>query len=299
MKAKKALSIFLTAILAASVLVGCSTPAKADETPAAQEQQVEETVEEAKYADGLYYASSDEASEWRSNVVIEVKDGKIVDAEWNALNIAGGKDKMTFASDGEYGMIKASKIDAEWHEQAATTAAYLVETQDPSAVEYSDEDGHVEAISGATIKVKGFFELADKALSNGPIAEGSFKDGYYYTEGQPSEKGEKDIVQLVVVNGSIVDANINVLMKNKEDKDSDKKTISMAGEYGMEKVASSPVHEQFAAIEKYLIENQGTEVNYIDEDKTDSITGATISVKDYLTLVDEALNADPLYTIFK
>jgi len=299
MKSKKALSIFLTAILAASVLVGCSTPADTEETPAAQEQQVEETVNEAKYADGLYYASADEASEWRSNVVIEVKDGKIVDAEWNALNIAGGKDKMTFASDGEYGMIKASKIGAEWHEQAAITAEYLIETQDPSAIEYSDEDGHVEVISGSTIKVKEFFELADKALSNGPIAEGNFKDGYYYTEGQLSEKEEKDIVQLVVVNGSIVDANINVLMKDKEDKDSNKKTISMAGEYGMEKVSNFPVHEHFAAIENYLVETQSTEVNYIDEDKTDSITGATISVKDYLTLVDEALSADPLYTIFK
>jgi len=297
MKFKKALSIFLTTILAASVLVGCSTPAKSDEVPTSQEQQVEDSVNEAKYADGLYYAAGEFGSEWTSNVVVKVKDGKIVDAEWNALNIAGGKDKMTLAADGEYGMIKAAK--AEWHEQAASTAAHLIETQDPTIIEYTDEDGRTDAISGVTIKVVDFFKVAEKALTNGPIAEGNFKDGYYYVEGEPSEKGERNMVQLVVVNGSIVDANINVLMKDKEDKDSNKKTISIAGDYGMEKVASAPAHDQLAAIEKYLIEKQDTEVNYIDESKTDSITGATISVKNYLTLVDEALNADPLYPIFK
>lgn len=300
MKAKKTLAIFLTAILAASVLVGCGTTDKAEDTPTNQEQQVEDTTDEAKYADGFYYAVADEfGGGWKYNVTIEVKDGKITDAEWSGLNIKGGKDKVTLAADGEYGMIKASKIEAEWHEQAAKVAEYLIEKQDPTAIEYTDEDGHTDAISGATIKVKDFFELAEKALNNGPIAKGNFKDGYYHVESEPSEKGEVSIAQLVVVNGSIVDANINVLMKDKEDKDSDKKTISIAGDYGMEKVASAPVHEQLAAIEKFLIEKQTTEVNYTDEDKTDSITGATISVKGYLTLVDEALKGEPAYPIFK
>lgn len=302
MKSKKVLSIFLTAVLAASLLVGCSSTPKTTEAPEAPvTQEQNEPASEAKYADGFYYAVADEfASDgWKYNVAIEVKDGKITDAEWNGLSIAGGKDKITLAADGEYGMIKASKIGAEWNEQSAKVSAHLIEIQDPTIVEYTDADGHSDAISGATITVKDFFELADKALKAQPIAKGNYTDGYYHNAAEPTAEGETTFAQLVVVNGSIVDANINVLMKNKADKASNKKTISIAGEYGMEKVASAPAHEQLVAVEKFLIEKQSTEVNYIDADKTDSITGATISVKDYLTLVEGALSGAPAYSIFK
>lgn len=300
MKSKKVLSIFLTAVLAASVLVGCGTTSETEETPTNQEQQTEDTVSEAKYEDGFYYAAADEfGNGWKYNVTIEVKDGKIVDAEWNGMNIAGGKDKVTLAADGEYGMLKASEIGAEWHDQAEKVADHLIETQDPTAIEYTDEDGHTEAISGATIKVKTFFELADKALQGDPIEKGDYKDGYYNAEAPKDSFGEIPMIQLVVVNGRIVDANFNYIMDNKEGELSDKKTISINGEYDMDPIAIAPIYEQLAMYEKYLADTQTYDLNYIDEDgRTDAISGASIHVREFFTLVEPTLNGEATYPIF-
>lgn len=301
MNSKKVLSVFLTAVLSVSLLVGCGSTPKTTDAPVTQEQEKDEIASEAKYADGFYYAAADEFTNgWKYNVVIEAKDGKIVDAKWNGMNIAGGKDKVTLAADGEYGMIKASKIGVEWHEQSAKVAAYLVEIQDPTVIEYTDEDGHSDAISGATIKVKDFFELADKALKTQPIAKGNYKDGYYNAESPKDSFGESPMIQLVVVNGTIVDANFNYIMDNKDGKLSDKKTISINGEYEMDPVAIAPIYKQLAMYEKFLADTQKSDLNYIDDaGRTDAISGASIHVREFFTLVEPTLKAEPTYPLFK
>src|SRR5699024_84923 len=98
---------------------------------------------------------AEEEGDWASAAYITVVNGHIIDAVWNAYDI-NDQDKFTFAKDGEYGMVNASEIDAEWHEQAEATAQYLVETQDPTAVEW-DEDGKTDTITGASMTVSNFF----------------------------------------------------------------------------------------------------------------------------------------------
>lgn len=302
MKNRKIFSIVLMTLLLISTLIGCNvaTPEDGSTTNGSTPGESTPAVSTSSdLEDGFYYASADSYNnDWKYNVAIEVKDGKVIDAEWSGLSIEGGKDKFTFAADGEYGMIKASTIDAEWNDQSKNTSDFFIENNGETTIEYSNEDGNTDAISGVTFKVKDFFNLADQALNSGPIASGDLEDGYYYNEAE-EDNGQTDFVQIVVLNGRIVDANINVLMEDDSGDDSTKKEISLAGDYGMDKVADTPMHEQLSKIENFLVENQNTDVNYIDDEKTDSITGATIGVKDFFELVDGAIKGKPEYPIFK
>ena len=291
MKTKKIISLLVTGIVAVSLLAGCGSKKSTNGNSATK----------GKYQDGLYYASEDKFSNgWKYNVVLEVKDGKIVDATWNGMSIASDKDKVTSSIDGDYGMKAKAKAKAEWHEQAALVEKYLVEKQDPTSIQYKDDAGKTDAISGATITVKEFFALADKALKGKPVEKGNYKDGYYYVEGAKSKKGETPLVELVVVNGRVVDANFNYLMNNKDGKPSDKKTISIKGQYGMDANAKAPMYEQLASAEKYLIDTQKSDLQYKDDaGKTDAISGATITVKEFFTQVEPLLKGEPKYPVVR
>ncbi len=121
------------------------------------------------YADGTYYASEDAFDEngWKGLVSLYVNNGNIVQVYYSGVNEAGD-DKQTFASDGKYGMIKDSKIGKEWHEQAQSTEAYLIATQDPKKIKFSSSEGGTDDIAGVSMHVSDFFTLAEKALASGP-----------------------------------------------------------------------------------------------------------------------------------
>ncbi|MDY0288203.1 MAG: hypothetical protein RBR15_05215 [Sphaerochaeta sp.] len=121
------------------------------------------------YADGTYVASMDayDANGWKSSVSLYVRNGNIVHAYYSGVN-AAGDDKQVFASEGKYGMIKGSKIGKEWHEQAQAVEAYLVETQDPKKIKFSNAEGNTDDIAGVSMHVGDFFTLAAKALAAGP-----------------------------------------------------------------------------------------------------------------------------------
>ena len=121
------------------------------------------------YADGTYYASQDDfaSNGWKSFVSLYVHNGNIVQAYYSGVN-AAGEDKQVFASEGKYGMIKASKVGKEWHEQAQATEAYLIETQDPKKIRFTKTDGITDDIAGVSMNVGDFFSLATKALAAGP-----------------------------------------------------------------------------------------------------------------------------------
>lgn len=167
---KKLLVLFTVLALVLALAVGCSAEPAGEETP--EEPPAEsnnEGDEAAELADGTYYAEDDAFSNgWKYNVTLVVEDGKITDAVWNGEAEDGGDDKVTQSADGRYGMQEKGNASAEWHEQAALAEAYLIETQDPSAIEYSSDEGHTDAIAGATIHVKEFFDLAQKALASDP-----------------------------------------------------------------------------------------------------------------------------------
>jgi len=248
--------------------------------------------------DGKYFAQQDGFgnSGWKSQVVLEVKGGKITAANWNGVsNIAGAADKKSYDKAGKYNMVKFGKAQAEWYQQAEKVEQYLVKTQNYKFNKYTDAEGHTDAISGASIHVKDFFDLVQKALAAGPVPKGMYaKDGWYYAEQADFDKqsGWKDTVLVTVVNGRIVDVVWNAISKDSTKKS--KIVESVSGNYNMVKFgkAQAEWHEQAAKAQAALIAAQDPAKIAVKADgKTDAITGVSIHVSSFLQLVTTALKA--------
>ncbi|MEO3945959.1 FMN-binding protein [Gorillibacterium sp. CAU 1737] len=122
-------------------------------------------VEAGPYKDGTYKAEAadfDASSGWKDNVTLTVLNGKILAVQWNGTHKDGGTDKVTRSKSGEYGMKKGG-ASSEWHEQTAKAEAFVLEKQDPAAITVNGE-GKTDAVSGVSIHVGAFVELAKKAL---------------------------------------------------------------------------------------------------------------------------------------
>jgi len=251
---------------------------------------------QVKAKDGIYFAK-DEAfasSGWKEEVVVTVKGGKIVAVNWNGVsNAAGVADKKSFDAAGKYGMKKFGKAKGDWTEEAKAAEDYLVKTQNVAFNQYKDAEGHTDAISGATIHVKGFFDLVNKALAAGPVAKGIYsRDGWYYAE-QPKfddHSGWKDTVVVTVVNGTVVDVLWNGIYK--DDTKKSKLIESTTGKYGMEKAAKKGAwHVQAAAVEEAILKVQDPSKIALKADgTTDAISGASIHPT-AVALAIEALKA--------
>ncbi|AZK44916.1 FMN-binding protein [Paenibacillus lentus] len=122
-------------------------------------------IEPGPYKDGNYHAEADkfaEGSGWKETVDVIVSAGNIVRVNFSGVNEAG-EDKRQNSIDGKYAMVANGGAQAEWHEQAAKAEQYLIEKQDPAALSFT-EDGKTDAISGVSISLKSYYDLAAKAL---------------------------------------------------------------------------------------------------------------------------------------
>ncbi|HON88487.1 MAG TPA: FMN-binding protein [Spirochaetia bacterium] len=242
------------------------------------------------YKDGLYFAQDTQYgnSGWKEQVVVEVKGGKIVSVNWNAVSNLGMPDKKTYASQGGYGMAQAAK-QGEWHIQAKRVEDYLIHVQDPSKITYDATTGKTDVISGATIHVNSFVELVKKALASQPVKKGIYKkDGWFYAAAQEFDKsGWKETVLVTVVNGTIVDVVWNALPKDPKGKS--KLVSSLAGAYPMNG-AQGPWHVQAERMQKALLDKQNPALIAVKSDgKTDAVSGVSITVGSFLQLVSQAL----------
>jgi major membrane immunogen (membrane-anchored lipoprotein) len=249
-------------------------------------------VDLAKVKDGVYFAQSDNYSNsgWKEQVVLEVSKGKLVKVTWNGVsNIAGAADKKSYAASGKYGMVKASKIKAEWDAQAKAAEEFLLKTQDVNFSKFT-ADGKTDAITGATLTVSEFFSLAKKALALAPVAKGAYKDGYYYAEQKDFDKssGWKDTALVTVVNGSIVDLVWNGIYKDATKKS--KIVEAVSGRYGMAKAAKKGEwNVQADAVEAAIVKAGDPSKIALKADGTsDAVTGASIHLT-VVTLAAEAL----------
>lgn len=248
-------------------------------------------VDLSKVKDGVYFAQDKDfsSSGWKEQVILEVSKGKIVRAVWNGVsNLPGATDKKTYAASGKYGMIKASKIKAEWDTQAKTVEDYLVKTQDINFSKF-DAKGHTDAISGATFTVKGFFELAQEALKGSPVAKGSYKDGWYYAEDPNFDKsGWKNSVLVTVVNGTIVDVVWNGISKDPQAKS--KYVQSQLGTYKMN-AKNGEWYVQADRVAQAIVKaGDPAKIPVKADGKTDAVSGVSITVQG-ITLAIEALKA--------
>ncbi len=288
---KKQLSFLMVMLLASSALIGCS--AKKEEVTPTTPEAPATTTEVAKWADGKYFAagdSFDEKTGWKSTVMLEVKDGKIISADWNGVSNKLGIDKKTASQTGKYPMVEVGGAKAPWHEQAAEMEKFLIEKQDPMAITVNTE-GKTDAVASVTISVGDFATLADKALNMGVTQPGPYKDGLYHAEGKDFDEktGWKGTVDITVMNGSIMAVNWNGINKD----GLDKKTASIDGKYPMVENggAKAPWHEQAASTENFLLEKQFIEaITVSSEGKTDAIASVTIGVDEFTQLATEALS---------
>ncbi|CAH0120290.1 hypothetical protein PAE9249_02807 [Paenibacillus sp. CECT 9249] len=119
------------------------------------------------FKDGAYHAEGkefDAKSGWKGTMDLTVVNGTIVAANWDAVHKDGGDTKKKQSAEGKYGM-KAGGAQSEWHEQAAIMEQALLDKQDPKAIALK-EDGTADAISGVSIHVGEFVQLAEEALAN-------------------------------------------------------------------------------------------------------------------------------------
>lgn len=294
---KKA-TVILSSALVLGLLAGCgnntnNAPAATNapaETAAPATNSTNTGTETGKYQDGTYFgtAEADERTGWQTYVLLTVEGGSITKADWNAFNVKNAGDlKKKVSEDGNYGMKEKGGAQAEWHEQAAAAEAFLIEKQDPAAITV-DAEGKTDAISGVSVGVDDFVAAAQAALAAGPAQAGPYKDGGYTAEGEMDAKsGWKSTVALTVANGNVVAAKFSGVNAAGEDKQQN----SIDGKYGMKEKGGSQAewHEEIAAAQEYYVENSGTAPAINEEGKTDAISGVTISVGEYFTLAEKAL----------
>lgn len=116
------------------------------------------------WQDGSYTAQQDEFgnSGWKDTVSVTVIGGRIVAAEWDSVN-QEGQLKADLSQEGEYGMAENSDAMAPWFEQADAAERWLISNQNPEALEL-DTEGRADAVSGASIHLDAFKDLAMQAL---------------------------------------------------------------------------------------------------------------------------------------
>ena len=286
----------LLVVLMSVTLVSCQKKSETATTVSDQTSK-EVVVEEGSYADGIYFAAEENfaSNGWKYVVTLVVEDGKITSADWNGVNVSAGPSKKDFDKAGKYGLVAKGGAQAEWYEQAAKVEQYLLDTQDPSVISYKDDAGHTDDIAGVSVHVVEFFELAQKALDNGPVGRGKYEDGaYFFIDSSFPSNGWKDYVSLTVINGNIVGVNWSAVNKLGQDK----KDYDAAGKYGLVAIGGAQAEwsEQAARAEQYLIETQDpTQITYKDDaGHTDDIAGVSVHVNALFNLADAALKAGPV-----
>ncbi|HEY4392316.1 MAG TPA: FMN-binding protein [Paenibacillus sp.] len=293
---KKASIILLSSVLLLGLLAGCGSNSKneggntaaGNTTNSSTNSNTNSNAEAGTYKDGVYFAKGevDEKSGWQSIMTLTVSGGKITDVQWNAISENSPVDKITSSKEGTYGM-KAGGASSEWHEQADALDKFLIEKQDPAAITLNDE-GKTDAVSGVSIHVGDFVNLAKAALDAGPVEAGPYKDGTYHAEGDAFGKtGWKDTVDIVVAAGKIVKADFNGVNEAGESK----KQAVKDGKYDIKAAgAQAGWDEEAAKAEQYLVENQDSSaLKFNEEGKTDAISGVSISVQSFYDLANKAL----------
>lgn len=263
----------------APVYLPGSAPATNDATPTPEVKE-ETTTGTTTLIDGTYTAEAKEFDQggFKSTMSITVADGKITEVLWDAHNEAG-EFKSVLSADGAY-VMSEEKDALTWQEQAMALAEYVIANQ--SLEIPMDKSGKTDAVSGVSISINDFVNLASQCLAQ--ASPKTIKDGTYTVEGKESQ-GFTSIVTLVVENGKIT----SVVWDGRNAAGEYKSYLSSTDKYTM--VEGNPTwKEQADALAANVIENQSTKGIVMDEKgKTDSVAGVSISVGEFVSLVEDAL----------
>lgn len=169
---KKA-SLILSSALLIGLLAGCGNSGNDAAAPTASPSNApaEATAtadagagaETGAYEDGTYYGTIPAEEGWQTYVLLTVEGGAIKTVDWNAFNVTNAGDlKKKVSEEGKYGMKEKGGAQAEWHEQAIAAQKYFVENQ--GAAPAFDAEGKTDAISGVSVHIDEYWNLAEQAL---------------------------------------------------------------------------------------------------------------------------------------
>ena len=249
------------------------------------DSQKEDSTEELKgavLADGTYEAKGEPMDGYTDQVSMTVKEGKITEVVWESVGEDGSK-KSVLSETGEYVMTEDGLT---WKEQAEVMAAALVENQ---SLEFANlnEQGKTDAVSGVSISVGGFVNLAEQCMKEaaGLTQTLALQDGTYEAKGTPAD-GYTDQVTMTVKEGKITE----VAWESVGEDGSKKSVLSENGEYVMTEDGLT-WKEQAEAMAAALVENQSLEfANLNEQGKTDAVSGVSISVGGFVNLAQQCMN---------
>jgi major membrane immunogen (membrane-anchored lipoprotein) len=227
--------------------------------------------------DGFYFAQSNFVRGVKDQVVLQVRGGRIVSANWNGITYdLGAPDRKTYALSG--------KDASGWAEQANKVENFLVATQNTKA----------KAVDGVTIPIAPFFNLVKAALKSRSVDKGPFqRDGWFYAEGPEDEFHINNTALITIVNGTIVDALWNGALDDPSyDAGQSMQNISRSKwgrGYSMPD-SKAAWHTQVDRFVAALVKAGDTSRIAVKRDgKTDAVTGVSIVVKVFVDAADEAL----------
>lgn len=131
--------------------------------------------------------------------------------------------------------------------------------------------------------------------SGSAFAQIKAKDGVYFAQSKEfSKSGWREQVVVEVKSGKIVRVQWNGVSNIAGA--TDKKSWAASGKYGMGKVAKAGEWDkQAAAAENWLVKTQDVGFKQFDKNgKTDAIAGATLTLSEFFSLVNEALSSAPV-----
>ncbi len=229
-----------------------------------------QAITEANGNDGTFTVkSTEEDAENYGYVTVTVEDGKITNVVWD--EITGGASKAELSANGQYVMKPI------WKTQSESLGAYVVENQTTAGM--ANEKGYTDVVSGVSINIAGFVDLANQALAK---ASGSvsLKDGIYTAQTEATESGDYNYSTVTIKDGKITNVVWDEITGG-----ASKAELSANGQYVMKPVWKT----QSESLGAYVVENQTTEGIMNENGYTDVVSGVSIYVGGFVDLTNQAI----------
>ena len=239
--------------------------------------------EPAALNDGEYVAATTERDEngFIDQVTMTVKDGRITEANWEAL-LEDGTKKSDMSENGQYTMTEDGPT---WAEESKALTDGLVANQSLAFLAV-DDTGHTDAVASVSIYVGGFAALAQDCIDQASASKVVYKDGEYIAKTtEADENGFIDQVTMTVKDGRITEANWEAILED----GTKKSDMSENGQYTMTEDGPTWAEES-KALTDGLVVNQSLDFLTMDDTgHTDAVASVSIYVGGFAALADDCL----------
>lgn len=225
--------------------------------------------------DGYYLALGNKVgdTQWTEFVTVEVKDGLIQEVKWDGFNY-------------DYNGTLRDAVSHEALSGTAIDASYLERVDNFSELVKENFIGNLQFLQTQEEFPEGFISLVQKALKNGAVKPGLYRDGDYTLASDPDDKGFYSVLTLIIRGGNIIAGSWNQI--NTEG--SSKRDLARNGLYNMG--GAYTWDEQADLCIQKLVKLQRPERIFLNDDgKTDVISGVTIFVTPFIMIAEQVLSS--------